>query len=300
MAGFVIELVAPGTEFGGALKLVDLGQCELVQSRIFGTARIAWARWQATRQLTIFETPDRLLFVEGQPDRWPTYDEGLTQWLDGRAGSFRGFQVALGPPGRLPRICAFVDPLATRPIYLLSTAKRICLADKLATVVANTPGLDCAWHGLLECAALGSMYSSGTTVSDVEELAPGEVLETEGVAIVRRRRTPYQFDSLAMPDPHAPARLGEALRTAICETWTEADGRLLLTGGLDSRLILGLSEGKRKAMTVDWWPRETAITRQVAAACGADLEVIRFSPDDYHEMMLNGFLVTGACISRGT
>ena len=25
MAGFVIELVAPGTEFGGALKLVDLG-----------------------------------------------------------------------------------------------------------------------------------------------------------------------------------------------------------------------------------------------------------------------------------
>jgi hypothetical protein len=59
MSGFVIELVAPGTEFGGALKLVDLGQCERVQSRIFGTARIAWARWQATRQLAIFETPDR-------------------------------------------------------------------------------------------------------------------------------------------------------------------------------------------------------------------------------------------------
>jgi hypothetical protein len=88
--------------------------------------------------------------------------------------------------------------------------------------------------------------------------------------------------------------LEEALRIAIGETWTEADGRLLLTAGLDSRLILGLSEGKRKAMTVDWWPRETAITRQVAAACGADFEVIPFSPDDYHEMMLNGYLVTGA------
>ena len=117
MAGFVIELVAPGTEFGGELKLVDLGQCELVQSRVFGTARIAWARWQATRQFTIFENPDRLPFVEGQPDRGPTYDEKLTQWLDGGAGSFRGFQVVLGPPGRPPRICAFVDPLATRPIY---------------------------------------------------------------------------------------------------------------------------------------------------------------------------------------
>jgi hypothetical protein len=294
MSGFVIELVAPGTEFGGALKLVDLGQCELVQSRIFGTTRIAWARWQATRQLTIFETPDRFLFVEGQPDRLPAYDEELTQWLNGRAGSFRGFQVKLGSPDRPPRICAFVDPLATRPIYLLSTPKRICLADKLATVVANTPGLDCEWNGLLECAALGSMYSSGTTVSNAEELAPGEVLETEGVAIVRRRKAPYQFDSAAIPDPCAPARLEEALRIAIGETWTEADGRLLLTGGLDSRLILGLSEGKRKAMTIDWWPRETAITRQVAAACGADLEVIPFSPDDYHEMMLNGFLVTGA------
>jgi hypothetical protein len=92
--------------------------------------------------------------------------------------------------------------------------------------------------------------------------------------------------------------LEEALRIAIGETWTEADGRLLLTAGLDSRLILGLSEGKRKAMTVDWWPRETAITRQVAAACGADFEVIPFSPDDYHEMMLNGYLVTAMHQSR--
>jgi hypothetical protein len=188
MAGFVIELVAPGTEFGGSLKLVDLGQCELVQSRIFGAARIAWARWQAIRQLTIFAAPDRFLFVEGQPDRLPAHDEGLTQWLAGRAGSCRGFQVELVHPGGPPRICAFVDPLATRPIYLLRTAKRICLADKLASVVANTPGLDCAWPRLLECAALRSMYSSRTTVNDVEELGPGEVVEIEGVAIVRRRK----------------------------------------------------------------------------------------------------------------
>ena len=294
MAGFVIESVAPGSELGGALKLVDLGQCEVVQSCSFGLARIAWARWQVSRQLTIVETPDRFLFVEGQPDRMPAPDEGLQHWLDGRTGSFRGFEVELGPPGRLPRICAFVDPLGTRPILLLSTEKRLCLADKLATVVANTPGLDCAWGGLLECASLGSMYASGTTVRNVEELAPGEIIETEGVSILRRRKTPYELDASALPDPRAPARLEEALRTAVHEAWTEPDGRLLLSGGLDSRLILGLSEGKRKTMTVDWWPGETLVAQQIAAACKADFEVVPFAPADYCEMMLNGFLVTGA------
>jgi hypothetical protein len=97
MAGFVVEAVAGGENFAGPLKLVDLGECEEVKSRAAGRARAAWARWRDSRQLNLIETSDRLLLIEGQPDRPPAADEALQRWLDGRGGSFRGFQ-----PARIP------------------------------------------------------------------------------------------------------------------------------------------------------------------------------------------------------
>lgn len=294
MAGFVIEAVAAGEDFSCPLKLVDLGQCDVVHSRTAGRTRVAWARWPHSRQLTLIEAADRLLLIEGQPDRLPAADEGLRHWLDGRGGSFRGFQLEYRGAGRAVRICAFVDPLGTRPIYLFSGRTRICIADKLSTIVANTRGLECDWGGLLEGAVLASMYSAGTSVRQVEQLLPGEIVEIDGASISGRRSNPYVLGSAAKPDPSVPARLGQALRRAVAETWTEPDGRLLLSGGLDSRLILGLAEGPRKTMTVDWYPSETEIVRQIAAACAAELEVLPFVPEDYCERMQNGFLVTAA------
>jgi len=116
MAGFVVEAVAGGENFAGPLKLVDLGECEEVKSRVAGRARAAWARWRDSHQLNLIETSDRLLLIEGQPDRPPAADEALPRWLDGRGGSFRGFQLEYGCASRPVRICAFVDPLGTRPI----------------------------------------------------------------------------------------------------------------------------------------------------------------------------------------
>jgi hypothetical protein len=294
MTGFVIEAVAPSKDFAGPLKLVDLGQSDIVHHRVIDRTKVAWARWRGSRQMTMIETRGRLLLVEGQPDRIPSADEDVRTWLNGRGGSFRGFQLEFGSAGRPVRICAFVDPLGTRPIYLLSTRARICLADKLSTIVANTPSLQCDWGGLLEGAILGSMYSAGTTVRNVEQLLPGEIVEIDGVSISRRCRAPYSLDSKAQPDPNAPVRLRDALRHAVAETWTQPDSRLLLSGGLDSRLILGLAEGKRKTMTITWYPAEMVIVRQVAAACGADSEIIPFVPEDYCERMTNGFLITAA------
>jgi hypothetical protein len=123
----------------------------------------------------------------------------LQCWLDGRGGSFRGFQLEYGGAGRPVRICAFVDPLGTRPIYLLSSPNRICFADKLSTIAANTPGLECDWGGLLEGAVLASMYSAGTSIRGVEELLLGEVVEIDGASISRWRQSPYTLSSGAKP-----------------------------------------------------------------------------------------------------
>ena len=69
MAGFVVEAVAAGENFAGPLKLVDLGECDVLHSRASGRTRAAWARWRNSRQLLLIETADRLLLIEGQPDR---------------------------------------------------------------------------------------------------------------------------------------------------------------------------------------------------------------------------------------
>ena len=290
----MVEAVGTGGDFTGPLKLVDLGECDLVHSRVSGSTRAAWARWGGSRQLILIETAHRLLLIEGQPDRLPAAGEELRHWLDGRGGSFRGFQLEYGHAGCTERICAFVDPLGTRPVYLLSSGDRICFADKLSTIVANTPGLECNWGGLLEGAVLASMYSAGTSIRNVEQLLPGEVVEIDGVSISRRSSSLYPLNWAAKPDSAAHAGLREALQRAVAETWTQPEGRLLLSGGLDSRLILGLAEGPRKTVTIEWYPSETEIVRQIAAACGAELEVLPFVPKDYCEKMQNGFLVTGA------
>jgi hypothetical protein len=294
MAGFAIRAVKPGKSLSAPLKLVDLGDCENVQSRAFGCIACAWARWTGSRQLTVRENAQRVLFVEGEPDRLPTADETAATWLPSRTGSFRGFEIEIAPGGVTTRLRAFVDPLGTRPIFVLDRGGVVHMADKLSTIVANVAGLECDWSAVLEAAVLGATYPAGTTVKGIVQLPHGGIVEVDGGQARYRQGTVYELDTHARPDPDAPRRLGDALRRAVQETWVDPDSRLLLSGGLDSRLILGIADLRRKTMTLDWYADETPIALQVAAACESDNRVIPFREEDYCERMLSGYLVTGA------
>lgn len=296
MSGFVVESSVSNNGHNPPLRLVDLGRCEVLATRSIGRTRAAWARWANSRHLFVHEGPSRFLFIEGQPDRLPRPGEPLEGWLDNRGGSFRGFQIEFQDKAQQPeRITAFVDPMGTRPVFMLSEPGRVCFADKLASVVANSPGLDCDWGALLECAIVGATTSAPSSVLNVNMLAPGEMLEIEVARIMRSRRRPVVLDRGARPDLNAPKRLEQALRTAIAETWTDPDACLLLSGGLDSRLILGLYRGAApKVATMDIYPEETPIARQVAAARRADFRLLPFTVEHYRTIMQKGYLVTGA------
>jgi hypothetical protein len=293
MSGFIVESSRFDLARKSPLKLVDLGHCDVLASRGLGRSRAAWARWSGSRHLRLWESPDRLLFIEGQPDRYPNENESIERWLEGRGGSFRGFQIELRP--RQPaRITAFVDPACTRPIFVLRERDRMCFADKLSTIVANTPGLECDWGALLETAVLSSLTSGGTTLRDVTALEPGECLTVSGVEVSGRRRNKFVLDRSARPDLSAAQRLGQALGNAVRETWNDPDACLLLSGGLDSRLLLALSpHAVPRTATLDLYPEESVVARHVAAARGAAFEQLPCPPEHYCTVMQHAYLVTG-------
>ncbi|HVN45617.1 MAG TPA: hypothetical protein VMT66_10205 [Steroidobacteraceae bacterium] len=292
MAGFVVQTALPGVAFSEPLKLVDLANCEIVRSYQSDHVRAGWARWHGSRQLYVRELNGGLLWLEGQPDRLPRSDEAVDEWLPGRTGSFRGFEIERLGTGSA-RVSAFVDPLGTRPIFVLERGEVTLLADKISTIVANASNLNCAWPALLEAAVLGSLNSPGTTVREVKQLSAGELFQVVGSRRTRTQMGSYDLSNAATPSPDAAERLGGALRTAVRETWINPDSHLLLSGGLDSRLVLGLSEGARKALTFEWYTEELPIARRVAEACGAELRFFPHCPEDYAPMYEQGHLVTG-------
>jgi hypothetical protein len=260
------------------MKLVDLGGSEITGTFELGHARAAWAHWSNARQWRITRSESRVVLIEGQPDRYPRTDEPIHNWLEGRSGSFRGFEIVRDAASRAAKVRVFVDPLCTRPVFYLVTGDGVCVSDKLSTVILNsTSSVEPDWGGLLEGAVLGTLYSNKTTVAGAVWVAPGEVLEFEAGALTRKSKNVLPVDasltkSEVLADPANTLRF--AIEKAIGETWTDPETRLLLSGGLDSRILLMLASGKRKALTLELYTSEARVTEHVADAAGADLEVV--------------------------
>jgi hypothetical protein len=296
LSGFLVLSFADQVIPSSATKLVDLGGSDVKESVEIGNVRAAWAHWQNSQQWRVSRSPQRLVLIEGQPDRYPAPGESIIDWLDGRSGSFRGFEIAKDPQSGPAKLRVFTDPLGTRPVYVLISADRVCISDKLATVVLNSPSRDEPdWGGLLEGAVLGTIYSRKTTVKGAALMAPGEALEFEGRTLLRSWRNALPKDSSltaakVAADPAGTLRF--AIGKAIRETWTDLDTRLLLSGGLDSRIVLALATGRRKALTLELYSSEAEITKQVAEAAGADLEMV--PAPDYEYVLRWAYLVTGA------
>jgi hypothetical protein len=294
LAGFLVKSFGRPAVGSSATKLVDLGGCEVTGGVEMGNVAAAWTHWLNSGQWCITNTPDRTLLIEGQPDRFPHSEEPLERWLDGRSGSFRGFEITRQDSNR-STVRLFTDPLCTRPVYYLAGASSVCISDKLSTVVINSDTAEADWGGLLESAILGSLYSYKTSVKNAVLVGPGECIEFTGCDITRRWKNALPQDSALSKSAvmlHPAETLRAALEKAIAETWTDPDIRLLLSGGLDSRILLALASGKRKTLTLELYSDETKIAKEVAAVSQSDLEVV--PPPDYEYPMRWAYLVTGA------
>lgn len=286
MAGFCLENRTSEPAAGApALRLVDLGGPDTERTFARGPVRFVWSFRNDSRESWTREEDGRLLFIEGQPDRYPREGESLQDWLSGgRWGSYRGVEIRAPREASLPaEITVFGDPLGTRSVYIHRTPERLLVSDKLSTIAVNADGeAEVHWPALLEAMALGSLYTPDTTLRNVEELAPGAAVEFAGLEA--RRRKHYELPAEGEVDAQAVHRdpagtLLAAMKQAVAETWTDPRTALLLSGGLDSRLMLALAGPGRKALTVQLYEAETQIARQLAACCDCELRVYPYLPE---------------------
>ena len=285
MAGFCIEVRQSGAAPQRTLRLVDLGH-GAGESFALTDASAVWIHPQESHHYWIRRSPDRLLFIEGAPDRLPREDEALANWLAGRWGSFRGFEILRGADQSPSQVTAFVDPLCTRPIFYRHSAGQLLLADKLATIALNSvdqPTVN--WDAVLEAMLLGSVYKYHlTTLAGAEEIAPGEALVFRNGQIATRYSNKLPEDeatSAAAVRADPQGSLTQALRRSVRECWTDPRAALLLSGGLDSRAILALAGEGRKAVTIEKTARETEIAKQIAEACRAEFVALPYRQDEW-------------------
>lgn len=285
MAGFCLEIRAVESPSGApALRPVDLGSPDCEQAFAWGAVRLAWSFRKDSRQWWTRDEDECLLWIEGQPDRHPRAGESFQEWLaGGRWGSYRGFALRRPKESSPTEVTVFVDPLGTRPVYIHRAAGYLLVSDKLSTIAVNAEGeAEVHWPALLESITLGSIYTPDTTLSGVEELAPGEAITFRGPDEQRRSccKLPVagDFDARRVHDDPSGTLLA-AMKQAVDETWTDPETALLLSGGLDSRLMLALAGPGRRALNIRLYEDETEIARRVADCCDCDLRVFPFLPE---------------------
>ncbi len=286
MAGFCIEVRRDSGSSTGSLRLVDVTHRAVSEGYQGDDITAAWIHPPESRHYWVRRAPAHLLFIEGVPDRLPREGESLLDWLPGRWGSFRGFEISSSAHPGPAQVTAFVDPLCTRPIFYRVAAGQLLIADKLATLaLSSADAAALNWDAILEAVLLGSVYRYHlTTLAGAEELAPGEMLVFRDNQVIARHSNKLPEDeatSAATVRADPEGSLTQALRRSVRECWTDPQAALLLSGGLDSRAILALAGEGRKAVTLEKTARETDIAKQIAEACRSELITLPYRQDEW-------------------
>ena len=190
----------------------------------------------------------------------------------------------------------FADALGTTPLYYASEAGRLAFGPSQRGVLAllgREPRISRA--GALRF--LMDRYPSGTDcmLEGIRRLGPGERLAfslAEGRVAVQR-----DWDLKFDHEITAPAAAAECLYEAALQSHREMfqeldegkDYRMFLTGGLDSRGILGFADqlGCKPAETITWGGRDGLadsdpdIARSLAGSVGVAHRFIRIDPEDW-------------------
>lgn len=230
--------------------------------------------------------------VAGDPQRTPAATIAALFSRDGIRAlpRLRGSYTVLIWQARRRQALLFNDRRGSRPVFLRSEGVHaIALAPTVAALHPRTePALALDIEGIAELALSGGFSDRRTLFRDVQRLPPASCLEIDADG---HRITPYWQPSIgdfsaARDQALLIDELHELLRQAVARTLRIADRPvLLLSGGLDSRLLLGtLLESGQHDIPIASFRRgeegeddDAAIARRVGAELGLSTRNFAFT-----------------------
>lgn len=165
------------------------------------------------------------LYRDGRADR--------IAWLD---GSFSAIIV----DGRRREIVLATDRLGSRPLFVWHSGANIAAASRLGALLADDRvSRRLSTQGLVELVALQRTAADHTHYADIRAMTAAELWTFGAGSVARRQTRRLAWTRPDFTEREGGVRLAEALtRAAARRTGDGARHGLLLSGGLDARLVL--------------------------------------------------------------
>lgn len=217
------------------------------------------------------------------------FDDHGIDFVEGLNGEFSG--LVLDPNDREAYI--FTDRLGSRPLFYTRTEDALLFSSRIQSIGLHpdvTPDFDRRY--LAEFFSVQKAFGTATPLVDVRKVPPASILVADSGGSVRDRRTYWRPEY--RPVDRSPATVAteivDILKTVLEERLrNDLEYGVLLSGGSDSRLILGamieLGYDPTAFHMTNWMSREARTAERVAITAGVEFRILRRDPD-YHAQLL--------------
>jgi len=247
-------------------------------------AESADGRWQVVAIGRLHDC-HRLLGVPYGEDCFSVADVILELVSCGRLGALKdanGLFCAAVVDRREHRLTLVTDRFAGFPIHFWHGTDRLVFAGQIQVLLA-AGGIPCKAdaEGLTQLFTLQRTIGRTTSVADVWSVPAATLLEFDGRQIVERRYADLSWGGPDFDEKEGAQRLANALRNAVAREAGSSGAALLLSGGIDSRLLLAASRpGSLSCWTTASFAEnpELAIAAELARHFGAEHHALIVDP----------------------